>query len=435
MSEELAELVGLWLGDGSWHSDGVRFHVGRESVAEYIDQLSRKLFDTGTSTTFADGCFEVTVNSHEVKRWWEANFDCKDDAQSARVPAVIKRAPADAVESFLRGYFTADGTLLNDTYPKLYSSSEAAIDDVATLMMGLGYPVKKSVIRDEDAHPYYGLIPTTGRGRETFLRDVGFIDERREVALERIESVTARDSYDGGTEYTVEVESVTESDDATVYDITVADNHEYITDGIVSHNSGGGMGYAFWRLRPYGDAVGSTGGIASGPITFMRTYDQMCFPPSTRVLTPGGQTRIENLERGDIVIDENGDRQPITETIDRHVDEELVEITPERLNRPIRATGEHPFKVARDDGFEWVDADDLQEDDLLVLGHAADENDLYLGGSVALDEIASGPLVFTDGGVTVNRDYYGATKGTSPQAFAGEVAGRRLRNAGRLVSG
>jgi len=36
------------------------------------------------------------------------------------------------------------------------------------------------------------------------------------------------------------------------------------------------MGYAFWKLRPYGDAVGSTGGIASGPITFMRTFDQMC---------------------------------------------------------------------------------------------------------------------------------------------------------------
>nr|WP_321166741.1 LAGLIDADG family homing endonuclease [Halorubrum vacuolatum] len=302
LDEELAELVGLWVGDGSWHQDGVRFHVGRESVAEYIDQLARRLFGTKTSSSFTDGCYEIGINSHEIKRWWKANFDCKPDgARSARVPDAIKRAPAEVVEAFLRGYFTADGTLLDDTYPKLYSSSEDAIDDVATLMMGLGYPVKKSVIRDEDAHPYYGLIPTTGEGRKAFLRDVGFIDERREVGLSNIDSVSARDAYRVGEEYTVKVESVVESEPTTVYDITVADTHEYVTDGIVSHNSGGGMGYAFWQLRPYGDAVGSTGGIASGPITFMRTFDQMCETIAQGGARRGAQMGVMRVSHPDVI--------------------------------------------------------------------------------------------------------------------------------------
>ncbi|THE65620.1 adenosylcobalamin-dependent ribonucleoside-diphosphate reductase [Salinadaptatus halalkaliphilus] len=302
LTEGLAELVGLWVGDGSWHQNGVRFHVGRESIAEYIDELSQQLFGTSTSISAADGCYEVGINSHEIKRWWEANFDCKaDGAQSARVPQVVKRAPATVVEAFLRGYFTADGTLLNDTYPKLYSSSERAIDDVATLMMGLGYPVKKSVIRDEDAHPYYGLVPTTGEGRKAFLREVGFIDERREVALSNIDSISPRDSHVIGEEYTVEVEAVTESEPATVYDITIEDNHEYVTDGIVSHNSGGGMGYAFWRLRPYGDAVGSTGGIASGPITFMRTYDQMCETIAQGGARRGAQMGVMRVSHPDVI--------------------------------------------------------------------------------------------------------------------------------------
>ena len=302
LNENLAELVGLWVGDGSWHQDGVRFHVGRESVAEYVDQLSRQLFGTGTSSSFADGCYEIGINSHELKHWWKANFDCKPDgARTARVPQVIRNAPAGVVESFLRGYFTADGTLLDDTYPKLYSSSEGAIDDVATLMMGLGYPVKKSVIRDEDAHPYYGLVPTTGEGRKAFLREVGFIDERREIGISNVESVSGRDSYDAGEEYTVEVDSVVESDPATVYDITVADNHEYVTDGIVSHNSGGGMGYAFWKLRPYGDSVGSTGGIASGPITFMRTFDQMCETIAQGGARRGAQMGVMRVSHPDVI--------------------------------------------------------------------------------------------------------------------------------------
>ena len=422
LTEDLAELVGIWVGDGSWHQDGVRFHVGRENVAEYIGELSRQLFDTSTSVSLADGCYEVGINSHEIKRWWKTNFGCKPDgAQSARVPQVVRDAPASVVKPFLRGYFTADGSLLDDTYPKLYSSSEQAIEDVATLMMGLGYPVEKTVIRDEDAHPYYGLIPTTGAGRESFLREVGFVDERGEIGLSNVRSVTSRDSYAVGEEHTVEVDSVVESGPATVYDITLADNHEYVTDGVVSHNSGGGMGYAFWRLRPYGDAVGSTGGIASGPITFMRTYDQMCFPPGTDILTPGGQRPIETLREGDLVVDENGDEQPVVETMERHVEEEIVEIVPERRNEPVRATGEHPFKIARDDGFEWVDAEDLTPGDLLVLGNDATDNGHGLDDTVDLTSVASGPVVFADGGVKISREYYGASKGSSPSMTADEV--------------
>ncbi|WP_372911679.1 adenosylcobalamin-dependent ribonucleoside-diphosphate reductase [Salinigranum sp.] len=147
----------------------------------------------------------------------------------------------------------------------------------------------------------------------------------------------------------------------------------------------------------------------------------MCFPPGTKVLTPGGQRRIETLREGETVVDENGDEQPVVETMERHVDEEIVEIVPERLNKPIRATGEHPFKVARDNGFEWVDAEDITTGDLLVLGHAADDNGLTLDETVTLSEIASGPMVFPDGGATINREYYGADKGPEPASIASEV--------------
>lgn len=61
--------------------------------------------------------------------------------------------------------------------------------------------------------------------------------------------------------------------DSPADDIT--DIHQTAKEAAEVFQSGGGMGYAFWKLRPYGDAVGSTGGIASGPITFMRTFDQI----------------------------------------------------------------------------------------------------------------------------------------------------------------
>ena len=69
-------------------------------------------------------------------------------------------------------------------------------------------------------------------------------------------------------------------------DDDLADIHETAKEAALTFQSGGGMGYAFWQLRPYGDAVGSTGGIASGPITFMRTFDQM-----TETIAQGGTRR------------------------------------------------------------------------------------------------------------------------------------------------
>ena len=77
--------------------------------------------------------------------------------------------------------------------------------------------------------------------------------------------------------------------------------HETATEAAQVFQSGGGMGYAFWRLRPYGDAVGSTGGIASGPITFMRTYDQLCETIAQGGTRRGAQMAVMRVSHPDVI--------------------------------------------------------------------------------------------------------------------------------------
>jgi len=260
-SQELGEVVGYVLGDG---------YVRRSDTCDVVG-IAIDLNDADIVKTIQERVYHwhkakgnVTIRQGHHQVMYEGSFATflmglgitPVKAVEKRVPESIFMAPRDAVIGFLRGLFSADGSVQVGPSEKgtcsvrLATSSRGLAQDVQQLLLNLGIVSAIRLRRQSSVRlmpnaqreaaeyttqaQYEVLIDKTNRDR--FAEVIGFMQERKQAKLAAWISAKKRASnYEA---FTTKVAAIEDAGTADVYDTTVPEVHSISANGIITAQCG-----------------------------------------------------------------------------------------------------------------------------------------------------------------------------------------------------
>jgi stage V sporulation protein R len=237
LNEELAWLLGYFVGDGNLNKSGVGFTTGDEELAAKLCATVESLFGLKPrlklDTSEGHTRWRVVVHSRELWRVLAAvGINLEARARAKNIPASILRSPESVVAAFLRGYFDADAYAGKEGV-RLSSSSGELIRTVQIVLLNYG------ILSRQRRHLHdITQLEISGSSAARFLEAIGFSLVRKQRALR---ACVESHRWFLKEELSDEIISV-ERRRNDVYDITVDEKHAYVANGFVNHNS-------FWHSR------------------------------------------------------------------------------------------------------------------------------------------------------------------------------------------
>jgi intein C-terminal splicing region len=316
LDEEFAYLLGYFVGDGNFTKSGIGFTTGDAEIVERLTGLlrgwgcnPRVKYDLQNNSAR----WRIAVHSRTLRELLIAiGLSPERKARQKIVPPIVLQSPREVIAAFLRGYFDADA-YAGSAGVILSSASESLVRTVQTILLNFG--VVSSI-----SPPQQGVCQLAIRSvwARVFADKIGFGLKRKAEALQRyIENrrwFCQQEPFDPVI--------TIERGRADVYDITVADAHRYVANGMIHHNS-------FWHERILEDLPLTP----DEHVQFRRMHSAVIQPGSRMSLNPYyvGYKVLRDIERR-----WNGEVDP---------DEEETDWLGTRIERPVGQGMQKLFEV------------------------------------------------------------------------------------------
>lgn len=228
--EDVAWLLGQIVGDGHVHQEGLNLSLYNDSRRERVARIMRDNWGLEDHPQGGDARF----NSRAFRRTLE-RMGLRVKSHRKRVPAEILASPESVKRAFLAGYGEADGHLTKRGWQSLALTSERLASELRGLYIELGENVSNPHVEARAAVMAMPGGYTTENAKPLHRFQVYYGSVRR-GAVGTLQAKGSREAI-GGENFTLStVKRVVPDGVARTYDLEVEGEHNYIADGIVSHN-------------------------------------------------------------------------------------------------------------------------------------------------------------------------------------------------------
>ncbi|WP_457611948.1 DNA polymerase domain-containing protein [Methanocaldococcus sp.] len=241
------ELVGLLIGDGSWGGKTnyyLRLSTGLDKD-EIIKKVLEPLKEVGVISNyyFENEKGDVRILSKKLVKFMNK---FKDENNEKIIPEFMFKLSKRKIEAFLRGLFSADGTVIvrrGNAEIRFTNTNENIIGNVRKLLYLVG--ISNSFFKENNPNKYGEKICKTFsyhvniKNKLRFAERIGFILDRKNKRLINLNNKW-KSTIRGYDFDIVRVKKVEKIDyNGYVYDIEVEDTHRFFANGILVHNTDG----------------------------------------------------------------------------------------------------------------------------------------------------------------------------------------------------
>ncbi len=252
VTPSLASLFGYIIGDGHVHKNGYRIfcyvNEGERDILSLLQSLWKENFNIDCAVRTNNRPRESViqekkgirkVRSTQPLHILEINsrlvsFNLKSLLEK-RVPQVIFESPLKVISTFLRWLFEADGCTFHTgrgkTSVQLKSASSTLLHEVQLLLLYFG--IQARIIGDN-------LCIRRSRDLNLFAQKIGFVSRKKKEKLSRtIEGAAQKNDQQKrkAAQQYEKIASIQPYKVMDVYDVEVPRGHQFIANGMVSHNS------------------------------------------------------------------------------------------------------------------------------------------------------------------------------------------------------